>query len=255
MTTRIHEKIDPITNRALILLSIAFFMQATTAMSVVGAFGAIASEWHLSTTDIAMLVTAFGATFAVTAPVLQILVGHWIRRTQILFGLSVMALGALLFAWAPNYEVLFISRIIAGLGAALISPVLSALGASLVKPAQQGGALATVIMGYSVATVIGVPASSWLSLHLGARGFYVVLAAATFFTAALIGFLIKDRTGGGKVSPAQLKDLMKRPATLSGLLVVFFISSGIFGTYTVITPIFRDLFGASPQMISAALLL
>lgn len=44
------------------------FTQATTAFSVVGGFGAIAAEWNLSTTRSAMLLTAFGVTFAVSAP-------------------------------------------------------------------------------------------------------------------------------------------------------------------------------------------
>jgi DHA1 family inner membrane transport protein len=51
-----------------------------------------------------MLVSAFGATFALTAPLLQMLVGHWIRRTQILVGLSVMASARLASQWLPPIQ-------------------------------------------------------------------------------------------------------------------------------------------------------
>jgi MFS family permease len=95
------------------------------------------------------------------------LVGHLLRRTQILVGLSVMAFGTISFVVAPNYPSLFVTRIVAGLGAALISPVLSALGSTLVPPSQQGRALAIVVMGVSIATVVGVPASAWIAGHIG----------------------------------------------------------------------------------------
>jgi predicted MFS family arabinose efflux permease len=251
-TDPLSDKMDKATTRSLFVLSLAFFIQATTALSVVGGFTAISAEWKLSTTEIALLVTAFGVTFAVGAPIFQILVGRWVRRTQILTGLGIMALGAVTFALAPSYALLFIGRVVMGLGAALISPVLSALGSSLVKPHQAGAALAVVLMGYSIASVIGVPMSSWVSLHFGARWLYGILALGILITAALIAYLVRDRSPGEKVSTKQLVELLKRPATLSALFVIFFITAGIFATYTMISPIMKDVYGSGDQMISTA---
>jgi predicted MFS family arabinose efflux permease len=46
--------------------------------------------------------------------------------------------------------VLFIARIVMGFGAALISPILAALGSIMVEPAQQGVALAPILMTPSI---------------------------------------------------------------------------------------------------------
>jgi predicted MFS family arabinose efflux permease len=246
---------DKATTRSLFVLSLAFFIQATTALSVVGGFTAISTEWHLSPTEIAMLVTAFGVTFAVGAPIFQILIGHWVRRSQILVGLGIMASGAVIFALAPSYTLLFIGRVVMGLGAALISPVLSALGSSLVKPHQAGAALAVVLMGYSIASVIGVPTSAWISLHFGARWLYGTLAIGILLTGILIGVLVRDRSPGEKVNSTQLLQLLQRPATIGALFVIFFITSGIFATYTMLTPIMKDRYGSSTEMVSWALLI
>ncbi len=156
-----ENQFDSKTSRILILFSLALFVQATSALSIVGILGPVSAEWHISATASALLVTAFGATFALSAPILQMLVGHWVRRTQILTGLSIMAVGALGFALATGYPLLFAARVVMGLGAALLSPVVFALAPSLVKPKQQGGALAVVSIGISLATVLGVPASAW----------------------------------------------------------------------------------------------
>jgi predicted MFS family arabinose efflux permease len=249
-----ESKIDRKTSRSLILFSFALFVQATAALSIIGVLGSISAEWRISSTASALLVTAFGATFALSAPILQMLVGHWVRRTQILTGISTMAVGAVAFALAPNYPVLFSARILMGLGAALLSPVMFALGTSMVKPQQQGGALAVVSMGISIATVIGVPSSAWLAAHVGPRMLFAIIALLLVATGTLIALFIPDRSKGERVSTRQALKLLKRPSTLGGLFVVFFIAAGIFTTYTMITPIMRDLYGADNHTISMALL-
>ncbi|GEM_PF-200188 len=247
--------IDTKTSRLLILFSVVLFVQATSALSIVGILGPVSAEWHISATAAALLVTAFGATFSLSAPLLQMLVGHWVRRTQILTGLSIMTVGAMAFALATGYPVLFAARVLMGLGAALLSPVIFALATSLVKPKQQGGALAVVSMGISLATVLGVPASSWLATHVGPRVLYVILMGVLILTGILIATYLSDRSRGERVSARQAWAILSKPSTLSGLFVIFFLTAGIFATYTLVTPILRDTYGASTRTVSLALLI
>ncbi len=240
-------------SRSLILFSAALFMQVTAGLSIVGVLPSIASEWHLTSTAIALLITVFGATFAVSAPLLQMLVGHWIRRTQILAAIAILALGTLLFAAAPGYTALLAARILMGLGSALLSPVLLALGASMVKPPQQGAALAVVSMGISLATVLGIPASAWLGALVGPRLLYAIIALLLIALGVAIALLVDDRSAGERVNARKTVRLLGRPATLSGLAVIFLVTAGIFSTFTLITPILRDAYGAGASMVSVTL--
>ena len=255
MTMQTKDDISKSNLRALAFLSLAYFVQGTAALSVVGGFDAISTEWHLTPTQIALLVTAFGATFAIGAPLLQMLIGHWVRKTQLLTGLAILAAGAIGFSLAPNYISLFSSRVLMGLGTALISPVVGALGSSLVKPAHQGAALAIVLMGFSISSVIGVPASAWVANHLGPRWMAGSIALLVALAAVLISCFVRDSQKGEKASLQVVASLLKKPATLSGFFVVFFITSGIFSTYTMLSPVMFDLYHAGPETVSTALLI
>lgn len=244
----------PPVGRALRSLSLAYFVQATGAFAVVGALAAIAAGWGLSEAQGAYLITAFGVTFALAAPLLQVAVGHLKRRRQVLIGLAVFSLAALGFAVAQGYGGLFAARVAMGLGAALIGPVLAALGSSLVDREQQGPAIAVVLLGLSVAGMLGLPLSAWVANEWGARTLFAGIGLAGVLTAALIWRWVPDHAVGERVRLGELAALLTHPASLSAFLVVFFIASGLFSTYAFLAPIIREVYGAGPDTVTAALL-
>jgi MFS transporter, DHA1 family, inner membrane transport protein len=246
---------DRKTYRTLLLFGFALFMQATAALSIVGALPSLQAEWGLTPERAAWLVTAFGLTFAASAPLLQMAVGHWPRRTQILIGHAGLAAGALAFAAAGSFAALMAARILMGLGAALLSPVLFAMATRLAGPRLQGPALALVSMGISIATVLGVPLSSWIGAFAGPRWLYALMAVLVAATGLAFGRVVGDRSPGERVSPREAAALLGRRATLSGLAVIFFLTSGVFSTFAMIAPILRDGYGFSPRAVSAGLLL
>jgi predicted MFS family arabinose efflux permease len=83
------------------VLSLAYFTMGTGTFAIIGALPAIASSLSLGRGAIAMLVSVLAITFAVSAPVFQMVVGHCPRRTLILSGLTMMAAGAFGSALAP----------------------------------------------------------------------------------------------------------------------------------------------------------
>jgi predicted MFS family arabinose efflux permease len=246
---------DRKTYRTLLLFGFGMFIQATTYLSIVGVLPSLETEWGLAPERAVLLVSAFGITLALSAPVLQMLIGHWARRTQILTGFSLLVSGCLAFAVAPGFPALVASRIAMGLGVGLLSPVVSAMATRLAGPRLQGPALALVSMGLSIAFVLGVPLSSWLSHLIGPRWFYALLAMLAAATATAIAFTVRDVAPGERVRPRDALALLGRKATLSALATIFFLAGGVFATFAMIAPIFRDVYGFTPRVLSAALFL
>lgn len=238
---------------ALRLLSLAYFVQAIGALSVVGSLEAISSTWGLSNAQSALLITVFGVTFAVAAPVLQITLGHLRRRLQVLLGLGLFSCAALLFASSSSYEMLLFSRVLMGLGAGFIGPVLGALASNLVKREQQGSAIAIVLLGLSIAGLAGMPITAWIAHAFGARSLFLGIGSTGLLTALMILLWVPDRVPGQHVALSAVLSLLTGATSLSAFLVVFFITSGVYTTYAYIAPIIGNDFHGSANDIALAL--
>lgn len=248
-----HSPITAPDRLALRLLSLAYFVQAVGALSVVGSLEAISAAWALSSAQSALLITVFGITFALAAPLLQMTLGHLRRRAQVLLGLSIFSAAALLFAAAPDYQTLLASRVLMGLGAGFIGPVLGALGSNLVTREQQGSAIAIVLLGLSVAGLAGMPISAWIAHEFGARSLFFGIGASGLLIAAMIFIWVPDRVAGQRAAPADVLALLTGATSLSAFLVVFFVTTGVFATYAFLAPIIGNDFHGSAGDITLAL--
>ncbi|GAB6389959.1 MFS transporter [Stutzerimonas marianensis] len=238
---------------ALRLLSLAYFIQAVGALSVVGSLEAISREWALSASQSAYLITVFGVTFALAAPLLQVALGHLPRQRQVLLGLGLFSTASMLFAFAPSYEVLVASRVLMGIGAGFTGPVLGALGSNLVERDQQGSAIAVVLLGLSVAGLAGMPITAWIAHVWGARNLFMGIGLAGLVTALLIIWRVPNKVAGERVAFRAMVRFLTDPGSLSALLVVFFVTTGVFSTYAFLTPIIRNDYHGDPADVSLAL--
>lgn len=239
--------------RALWALSLAYFVQATGALSVAGSLAAISHAWGLSDAQSARLLAIFGLTFALAAPLAQVFLGHIRRRQQVLIGMGVFGAGALLFALSPDYAWLVVSRIIMGLGASLIGPVLVALGSELVTPKERGSAIAMILLGVSMASMVGIPLAAWIANTLGARLLFTLVAALSFLSVINILLCVPDTVEGARIRLRQVGEVLADGKSLSAFLVVFFITSGVYDMYSFISPMIRDSWQGSSNNVSVAL--
>ena len=239
--------------RALWALSLAYFIQATGSLSVAGSLGSISQEWGISDAQSARLLSIFGLTFALGAPLAQVPFGKLMRRTQVLAGMLVFGLGAFIFAIAPDYKVLVASRIVMGLGASLIGPVLVALGAELVAPKERGSAIATILRGVAMASMVGIPLATWVASAWGARLLFMLVTLVSLVTAAGVWILVPNEVKGADIHLRQVARVLTEGKTLTAFLVVFFITSGVYDMYAFISPIIRDRWQGDISSVSIAL--
>jgi DHA1 family inner membrane transport protein len=241
-------------SRPLRALMLSYFAMGTSALATIGAITAIAEGLSLGTGTVAGLVSAYAIVFALTAPALQVIGAKLPRRTLLLAGLVLSAVGSLGSALATSYPALFIARVLVALGGAAIGPVASALGATLVPREQQGRALATVFSGMTLASVISTPAAEWMAAHVGWRAMFMTVAALNAVAAVAVRLAVKDASTGEALSVKALLAELRRPSIASGVAVMLFYMAGMFATFTMVVPILQARFGMSHSQVSTALL-
>lgn len=245
---------QPARERALWVLCFCYFVMGSSALSVIGALPAIADGLHVGKEAVARLVSIFALSFAFAAPLLQVVAARLPRRTLILGGLLLSALGSALSGLASDYATMFAARILVALGSAAIGPVASALGASLVARERQGRALATVFLGMTLASVVSTPLASWVALHLGWRGMFGGVAGLNLAAALAVASVIADRSAGQPLALRELFALLRRPGMAASVAVMLLQMSGLFASFTMIVPLLGERFAMPPAWMSSALM-
>lgn len=239
--------------RALRALSIAYFVQATGALSVAGSLPAISAAWQLTDAQSARLLSVFGLTFALAAPLVQVLFGHLRRRRLVLTGIALFSLGAFAFVLSPGYSALLASRILMGAGAGFIGPVLVALGSELVHEQQRGRAIGMVLLGVSMASLAGIPLAAWVASLWGAKALFVLVGLLSLLSGLNILLTVPDDSAGTRIRLREMAGVLADGKYLTAFLVVFFITSGVYSFYAFIAPLIRDTYTGGTHAVSAAL--
>jgi len=144
-------------DRRLLVLALGTFAIGTDSFVVAGILPLVAHSMNVRVAIAGQMVTLYAISYSLLSPVVATLFAHWPRKKLLLSGMVVFVIANVLTALSPTLPLLFVSRLLAGLGAAMFSPTATATGASIVAPEQRGRALAIVIAGLSSATALGAP--------------------------------------------------------------------------------------------------
>ncbi len=172
------------------LLSLVFapFAFGTSAFVFVGLIDPIAVDLGLGIAAVGQLQTVFAIACAVGGPVLAWLLSGRDRRRLLLLVMVILTAMNIGSALAPQFGAIAAIRLVGGLFAALTIPLATSLAVSLVAEDQRPAAIATVLAGYTLAFLVGMPLGSVLGDAFGWRAafwFAGAISALAFVMIAL----------------------------------------------------------------------
>jgi DHA1 family inner membrane transport protein len=154
---------------AITALALGGFAIGTTEFVTMGLLPEIASGINSSIPRTGHIISAYALGVVIGAPVIVSLGARLPRRGLAVALVLALGIGNAATALAHGYTQVMIARFVAGLPHGAYFGVASLIAASLVGPEKRGRAVSGVMLGLSVATVAGVPASTWLGQDLGWR--------------------------------------------------------------------------------------
>jgi predicted MFS family arabinose efflux permease len=179
----------------------------------------IAQETGVTEGLVGQLITVFALTYGLGAPVLAALTAHWPRHRVLMGALGLLGLANLASALSPSFPLLVLTRILAGCFAATYTPLAFAVGIELAPPAKRGQALALVVSGLNVATVLGAPLGTWIGEHFGWRLSFTMVAGLA--GVALLFLVICGLPKSATLAPLSVKERL-RPITHPRVVLALF---------------------------------
>lgn len=240
---------------ALLALALGGFGIGTTEFVAMGLLPSIAEDLRVSVPAAGTIVSAYALGVVVGAPVIAALAARVPRRTLLVWLMAAYSAGNLLTVFAPSYSTVLAARFLTGLPHGAFLGVAALTAASLVERNRRAHAVAMVMMGLSVANVVGVPLATWAGLAVGWRSAYLIVAVVGVVTVvALLAWVPRYRSAPSDGPMAELAAL-RRPQVLFALAVGVVGFGGMFALYTYISPVLTEVSGLSAATVPIVLAL
>ncbi|AHY45482.1 Arabinose efflux permease [Rubrobacter radiotolerans] len=240
-------------NLRLLVLALGTFAIGTGSFVFAGLLEGVAAGMGVSVPAAGNLITVFALTYALAAPPLATLTSNVPRRTLLFFAMALFLLANLASAFAPSFEVLLVSRVVAALGAAMFTPNAAAVASSLAAPEARGRALSVVTGGMTVAFVLGIPFGSLVGAYFGWRSTFVLVGILALVALAGVRSLPAVPSPPA-VSLAERVGILRRVPVLVTLLIMMLGMLGGFVAFTYIGPILSSVTGFGGFGVSVLLL-
>jgi DHA1 family inner membrane transport protein len=234
---------------AITALALGGFAIGTTEFVTMGLLPEIAHGIDESIPTTGHIISAYALGVVVGAPVIVSLGARLPRRGLAVALVLAVGIGNAVTAVAHGYDQMMAARFLAGLPHGAYFGVASLIAASLVPDDSRGRAVSGVMLGLSVATVVGVPASTWLGQGLGWRSAYwAVLGIAVLTVVGILAFVPASPGNPSATLRGELKALT-RPQVLFALGAGMIGFGGIFAMYSYVAPLVTDVADLSRSAI------
>ena len=159
------------------------FVIGCGVMCVAGTLNDMAQSLQVSVSLAGQLIAIAAATMCFGAPLLAGWVSGFDRRRLLTLALLWFAAGHALSALMPSYAALWPVRALTMLAAAVFTPQAAAAIGYMAEPEHRGRAITFIFLGWSVASVVGLPLSQWIGETYGWRSAFFAIAALAAISA------------------------------------------------------------------------
>ncbi|GAT72724.1 MFS transporter [Microbacterium hydrocarbonoxydans] len=250
--------------RALLSLAIGSFGIGMTEFVVMGLLPDIAGDllpalWATSPEDAlsqaGWLISLYALGVVVGAPTIAGFVARFPRhRVMICLALALTLFNALTVV-LPTFELVGMSRFLAGLPHGAYFGIGALVAADVMGPGNRAKGVAFILTGLTVANVVGVPLGTFLGQQWGWRAAFAVVALVFALAAVCIVFFVPEHAGEpGRTMRAEL-GVFRIPQVWLTLGVGAIGFGGFFAVYSYIAPVVTDIAGSPEWAVPIVLVL
>ena len=242
-------------NLPVVILIASSFMLGMSEFIVVGILPGIAADLKISEVTVGNLVSLFAFVYAPVTPLGSALSARFPRFATHLTLIGIFLAGNILCAFAPNYAVLVVARIMIALVSGTLVAVAMTYAPDVTTDRFRTKFIAWVFSGFSIASVVGVPVGTWVANTFGWRWVFHMINVLTIML--IVGMVVALPRNSHIVKIGflpQFRLFFDRRIQL-GVLDVVCGAAASYVFYTYLTPIMRDEVHVPEQYLSVGLVI
>lgn len=257
MTAQATATMPALSARAVLLIELALamggFAIGTGEFAIMGLMPEVARGLAISEPQVGHVISTYALGVVVGAPLLAILGSRLFRRHLLLLLMGFFALGNFASALAPDYHTLMAFRFVTGLPHGAYFGVAMLVAASMVAPDKRAQAVARVLMGLTVAILIGNPIATWLGQWLSWRYAFALVGAVALLTVLLVALFLPLHQDEPRNSPLHEIRAFHRPQVWLALAISSIGFAGMFCVFSYMAPTLLEVTRVNAGWIPFAL--
>lgn len=236
-------------------MALGAFGIITTEFGIIGILPTLAKEFNISIDAAGWLLSAFALTVALSGPFASMLTAKVNRKIMMCLVLGVFVISNLLSAISSNFTMLMIARIVP----AFLHPVFWSI--SISAAAQQAGpknapkAVSIVMAGLSVATVLGVPITTYVAALFNWQASFLLAGLINLIAFTALAVFVPSMPVKEVASAENQIKILKDTQLWIKLITSLIIVAGMFASYGYLAEYLSKISQMSGAQISVMLLI
>ena len=239
---------------SILCLALAAFIFNTTEFVPVGLLPNIAESFSMDVAHAGLLLTIYAWAVSLLSLPLTVLTAKMERRKLLIFLFCLFIGSHILAGFAWSFYSLMVARIGIACAHAVFWAITTPLAVRLAPNGKKAKAMGFIVVGTSMATVLGIPIGTMIGQLVGWRVTFLCIGVIAFCVMASLIYLLPAVPSMNTISLKAIPKVLKRPVLLNIYLLTAIIITGHFTAYTYITPFMLNVGGFSEQIVVSLLL-
>ncbi|RSN11672.1 MFS transporter [Nonomuraea sp. WAC 01424] len=237
--------------RAVYVLAIGIFAMVTSEFAVGGLMPEMASGLGVTISQVGYLITAFAVAMAAGGPLMTVALVRIRPKPALTLLFAIFLAGNVLAAVAPSYSIMMVARLVTGVASQAFFGVAISVAVQLSRPEIRGRALAVVLNGLMLGTLLGLPLSTLIGGQFGWRAAFWAVGALTVIAAlaTMAGVPRLGRARGGDGDFRQELTVFRNGRLWLALATSTLIIGATFAAFSYLSPILTQVTGFTSKAV------
>ncbi|WP_208441756.1 MFS transporter [Bartonella raoultii] len=234
---------------AILALAVGSFAIGTAEFVAMGLQPEMARSSSVDIPTAGQYISAYALGVVIGAPLLAVTTAAFSRKTVLAGLMFFYALANIASAFFSDFNTLVVLRFISGLPHGIYFGLATLAAASMVEINERSKAVGYVMLGLTIATVLGAPSATWIGQLVGWQSAFILVGALALLSCLLIWEFLPSDLKLAKTSPFRELSALKQKQVWFLLLMVSIGASGLFSVFTYIKSTLMHISGVSLEWV------